>query len=302
MSSDANQSDLTGQSIDFLCPLCHVRSQINRAWLGRQALCPACGHPVAILETNWERPWKDPVPEAPAALPPSTIAADSSSAAETTVINVNSDSVCQAISDTTGDVNTSGDLPSTDDRCPTGNFDPTGGLAAVSQHQDPCESAAVQRSPFNGASKPAVTASSSAASSRPGRVVAGGGVGGLLGGVLGVVLGAVLGGSIGGNQLQTRQSGPSNDPAYKSFDTLFLKPADACVGFFGMLLGVGIGAAIGGVAGSVGGSMMGSMLASAGGKTGQPPPAPAQNHAKESAEAEVARLKARIAELEKKPP
>ena len=125
--------------------------------------------------------------------------------------------------------------------------------------------------------------------------------GGCLGGLLGAFLGIVTGGFVGPVLATTTNDLRGNpDPFAKQASGLF----DGCFGFIGMWLGAGIGGMIGGI----GGSVLGAGLAARGSSTPRgerrsvrgsgsaslPKPPP------ESPDAELARLKDRVAELEEK--
>ncbi|HWG46250.1 MAG TPA: hypothetical protein VN688_26045 [Gemmataceae bacterium] len=118
--------------------------------------------------------------------------------------------------------------------------------------------------------------------------------GSCLGGVVDLIVGILLGGLIGsGSHSDLPKNGPI-DP----------KPIDGCLGFFGMVLGAGIG----GVVGALGGSILGAGLATRSQKVASDTVADrrvaqvmdSQPSTPEASETELARLKARIAELEEK--
>jgi hypothetical protein len=91
---------------------------------------------------------------------------------------------------------------------------------------------------------------------------------------LGILIGAAIG--------STQQSDfPKDGPIDPSL-------IDGCLGFFGMLLGAGIG----GIVGAISGSVLGASVATRSQKAHAAP------SAQESSQTELARLKARIAELE----
>jgi hypothetical protein len=123
--------------------------------------------------------------------------------------------------------------------------------------------------------------------------------GGCLGGLLGAVLGIVIGGFVGPVIATSKNDLRNNpDPFAKQVSGAF----DGCAGFFGMLFGAGIGGIIGGV----GGSVLGAGLAAKASSTpkDEPPrandcrPANGSEPPTESPDAELARLRARVAEFE----
>jgi len=126
-------------------------------------------------------------------------------------------------------------------------------------------------------------------SDNQGRAVGGSCLGGLLGGVLGIAAGA----AIGGAGFEDKTGTP-------------LDLINPCLGAFGALMG----AALGGVLGAVFGSVMGAAMATSrsdedeesAAKTDAPAVETAgqSDSAPESPDAELARLKERIAELEEK--
>jgi len=117
---------------------------------------------------------------------------------------------------------------------------------------------------------------------------------GCLGGLVGAVLGILIGGSVGPMTVH------HNDPQASA---PFAKEIDACGGFFGMLFGAGIGGIIGGI----GGSVLGAGLAARGSSTPAEELPPTKDvgsdvvpeQPPESSAAELARLKKRVAELER---
>jgi hypothetical protein len=121
----------------------------------------------------------------------------------------------------------------------------------------------------------------------------GGAVGGsVLGGVIGGVLRVLVGGAIGSASF-------GNNPTNTPLDLI-----DPCLGFFGLLIGVGIG----GVIGAIGGSAIGAGIATQSrdtesGITPDTAIAPALDSSEsltDSTEAELIRLRQRVAELEER--
>lgn len=120
--------------------------------------------------------------------------------------------------------------------------------------------------------------------------------GGCVGGLLGAFLGVVIGGLVGPVIVTSKNDLRGNpDPFAQQVSGLF----DGCFGFVGMLLGAGIG----GIVGGIGGSVLGAGLASRASTT-QPEARASKSDAApapkptESPDAELARLKERVAELE----
>jgi len=123
---------------------------------------------------------------------------------------------------------------------------------------------------------------------------------GCLGGLLGAILGILIGGFIGpviatsGNDNLRSQ----NDPMAKNVSSMF----DACGSFVGLVLGSGIGGIIGGIGGAVFGA--GLAARTKGTETEEESavedvrPANTLEPPTESPEAELRRLKERIAELD----
>lgn len=113
--------------------------------------------------------------------------------------------------------------------------------------------------------------------------------GGLLGGRCGALAGFAIGAAVEYTKTSSRVSpsigiGPVDDVA-----GVF----DACSGFFGVLLGAGVGAILGGVGGSVLGAGLGARASrrASSGRAGYAPV--------ETPEEEVARLRQRLADLER---
>lgn len=125
--------------------------------------------------------------------------------------------------------------------------------------------------------------------------------GGCFGGIVGAILGVVIGGVVGPLIATSHNELRNNpDPAAKQVSGMI----DACSGFFGLLIGFGVG----GIVGGIGGSVLGAGLAARGSSppTEKPPsqdetgPAWLSELPSESPDSELARLKERIAELERK--
>jgi hypothetical protein len=128
--------------------------------------------------------------------------------------------------------------------------------------------------------------------------------GGCLGGLIGALLGVALGGFIG--SVATGSSHPVEVPkgagAVETGAALVQPLFDGCGAFFAMLLGAGIGGIIGGIGGSVLGAVLAAKASST--LTEGSPSVKSSTHvpepATESPDAELARLKGRVAELEAK--
>lgn len=127
-------------------------------------------------------------------------------------------------------------------------------------------------------------------SNQQGRAIGGSCLGGVLGCVFGILLGAAIGS-------RAHSDLPKNSPIDPGL-------VDSFLGFLGMIGG----ASVGGILGAIGGSVLGAGLATRWRNTEaaampdrylpramEPPPS-----AQESSQAELDRLKARIAELEEK--
>lgn len=126
---------------------------------------------------------------------------------------------------------------------------------------------------------------------------------GCLGGLIGAFLGVVIGGFVGA-YAHTKSSHPIEVPMPAGGKVEIGGFLDTCGAFFGGLLG----SAIGGIIGGIGGSVLGAGLATkAPSKLKEespsvkgPRPANAPEPPTESPDAELARLKERISELEAK--
>ncbi len=123
---------------------------------------------------------------------------------------------------------------------------------------------------------------------------------GCLGGLLGAILGMMIGGFIGpviatsGNDMNRS----SNDPMAKNVSSMF----DACGSFVGLVLGSGIGGIIGGIGGAVFAAGFAARTKGTEREVDSAAedvrPANTPEPPSESPEAELRRLKERIAELD----
>jgi len=130
----------------------------------------------------------------------------------------------------------------------------------------------------------------------PVKTMGSGCLGGLLGAILGILIGGVVGPVIatsGNDNLRSQ-----NDPMAKNVSSMF----DACFGFAGMLIGAGIGGTIGGISGAVFGAGFAARTEGTETEEGSAVedvrPANTPEPPTESPEAELRRLKERIAELD----
>lgn len=118
---------------------------------------------------------------------------------------------------------------------------------------------------------------------------------GCFGGLLGAFLGIIIGGYVGPVIATSKNDLRNNpDPFAKEMSGLF----DGCLGFVGLLLGAGIGGIVGGIGGSV---VSTALAANASSSLREEPPSVKDNAPEpptESPDAERARLKQRLAELE----
>jgi hypothetical protein len=128
--------------------------------------------------------------------------------------------------------------------------------------------------------------------------------GGCLGGLIGAFLGAVIGGSIiaVADSMSSRPPAPTDGNGVEGLTWLITSGADRIGFYIAMLYGAGIGGIIGGIGGSVLGAGLAARVSNT--LTEELPslkdsrPADVPEPPIESTDAELARLKERVAELE----